>query len=124
MVIEEVKSNTDRLEEFNKKITGFQLIVEKLKDFRMQDVTEEIQFAKDALTNEVKECMTYINQIQYEVQSVKSNLLEQRKEDVKEIEMVKDAIAEFVEARLQVGRDEINQVAQMVVILTENCLIE
>jgi len=27
-------------------------------------------------------------------------LLEQRKEDVKEIEMVKDAIAEFVEARL------------------------
>jgi hypothetical protein len=61
MVIEEVKSNTDRLEEFNRKITGFQLIVEKLKDFRMQDVTEEIQFAKDALTNEVKECMTYIN---------------------------------------------------------------
>ncbi len=60
-VIEEVKSNTDRLEEFNRKITGFQLIVEKLKDFRMQDVTEEIQFAKDALTNEVKECMTYIN---------------------------------------------------------------
>lgn len=42
MVIEEVKSNTDRLEEFNRKITGFQLIVEKLKDFRMQDVTEEI----------------------------------------------------------------------------------
>lgn len=61
MVIEEVKSNTDRLEEFNRKITGFQLIVEKLKDFRMQDVTEEIQFAKDALKNEVKECMTYIN---------------------------------------------------------------
>ena len=61
MVIEEVKSNTDRLEEFNRKITGFQLIVEKLKDFRMQDVTEEIQFTKDALTNEVKECMTYIN---------------------------------------------------------------
>lgn len=61
MVIEEVKSNTDRLEEFNRKITGFQLIVEKLKDFRMQDVTEEIQFAKDALTIEVKECMTYIN---------------------------------------------------------------
>jgi hypothetical protein len=58
------------------------------------------------------------------VQTVKKDLLEQRKEDVKEIEMVRDAIAEFVEGRLQGTREEMNHVAQMVVVLTENCLIE
>jgi len=99
-VIEEVKTNTERLEEFNRKIAGFALIVEKVKNFRMQDVTDEIQFAKSTLANEVKECITYLNSIQNELRTVKSDLLEQRKEDLKEMEMVKDAIAEFVEAKL------------------------
>ena len=99
-VIEEVKTNTERLEEFNRKIAGFALIVEKVKNFRMQDVTDEIQFAKCTLANEIKECITYLNSIQNELRTVKSDLLEQRKEDLKEMEMVKDAIAEFVEAKL------------------------
>ncbi len=61
LVIEEVKQNTEDLEDFRRMITGFQLVVDNLRDFKMSDVTEEIQFAKDQLKNEVKECMTFIN---------------------------------------------------------------
>lgn len=40
------------------------------------------------------------------------------------MEIIRDGVAEFVEAKLKALKNEVNCLAQMSVVLTENCLIE
>lgn len=90
----------------------------------MSDVEDTINLAKAEMRTEIKDCLSYVHSIRAEMDELQRTLDDARKEDLDEIKTVRDSIAEWTDKKLQGVQKEIIECAKMVVVLTENCLIE
>ena len=123
-VVEKIVDISERVDAQDKQMLEFEEIVERVKGFTMDEVKRLIEMKKEETVSEIKETLHYVKLIQEEGAAVKHQLAGISEQQERHRRFLREAVMEHVQMVAADLRVQIQNLSQMVTVLTETALIE